>query len=135
MGKKKIIIDTNIIVSAYGWEGKEKEILRHILDEKYLLITCKEQIEELRRVLDYPKLYFTSEEKLKLLGIIYSMAEVIEIPGNLKVVKEDPDDNIILESALIGKANYIVTGDHHLLNLREYSGIMIVNSSDFLQLI
>ncbi len=42
MGKNKIVLDTNIIISAFGWEGKEKELLRNILAEKFQLVICKE---------------------------------------------------------------------------------------------
>jgi len=85
----------------------------------------------LKRVLDYAKLDFTAEEKLKLMGIVYSIADIVEISGNLKVIKEDPDDNIILESAISGKADYIITGDRHLLNLKEYLGIKILTNAEF----
>ncbi len=56
MGEKKAIIDTNILISAFGWEGKEKELFREFLNEKFELIISKQQLEELRRALDYPKL-------------------------------------------------------------------------------
>jgi len=50
------------------------------------------------------------------------------------VIKEDPDDNIIITSAVIGKADYIISGDEHLLKLKEFKRVKILNANDFLSL-
>lgn len=135
MGKKKAVIDTNTLISAFGWEGKEKEVLRKFLSEEFQLVICEKQVEELRRVLDYPKLGFTKEEKTKLLSIIYSVCDIADISGDLAVIKEDVDDNMILESAIEGKADFIISGDKHLLKLKEYEGIKIMTASEFIDMI
>lgn len=133
MGKKKIVLDTNILISAVGWKGKSKKIFSKILNKEYDLIISKEQLKELKRVLDYPKFKFTDEQKSKFLTIVSEVAEVIEIPNKISVIKEDPDDNIILETAVEGDVNIIISGDEHLLKLKEFKNIKIITCSEFLE--
>ena len=63
MGKKKIVVDTNNLISALGWNGNSRELLRNIIDREFELFISKKQIEELKRVMDYPKLKFNEEQK------------------------------------------------------------------------
>ncbi len=133
MEKKKVLLDTNILISALGWNSKPKEIFRKCIAGELKLITSPEQIDELQRVMDYPKFHFTVEQKKSFISIILEIAEIVEITGKIKVIKDDPDDDIILETAIVGRAGYIVSGDPHLLKLKEFAGIKIVTAKDFLQ--
>ena len=67
---KKIILDTNLFISAFGWGGNPKEIISKIIDKEYELVLSLNQLAEIKRVLDYPKLKFSDEEKKQILGII-----------------------------------------------------------------
>jgi putative PIN family toxin of toxin-antitoxin system len=134
MGKKKVVLDTNILISALGWKGKPRQIFQKCISGHIELVTSKEQLEELQEVMDYPKFKFTKEQKTKFISIILDIAEVIKIKGDLKVIKEDPDDNMILETALVSDADYIISGDPHLLNLGGFNRINILKPSDFLSL-
>jgi uncharacterized protein len=58
---------------------------------------------------------------------------LVEIPGVLKAVPNDADDDMVVECAVIGKATHIVTGDKHLLSLMRYESISIIKAADFLQ--
>ena len=60
---------------------------------------------------------------------------VVEPKEEIKFIKEDPKDNIILECALAAKAGYIVSGDKHLLKLKEYKGIKIMSAREFLDIL
>jgi len=134
MGKKKIVVDTNILISAFGWDGLERLLFEKVLDDEFELIISPEQLDELTSVLDYPKFNFNDEQKQIFLSIIYEVATMIEIPGELKIIQSDPDDNIILETALIGKADYLISGNDHLLDLKEYSHVKILRTRAFLEL-
>src|SRR3989344_2693244 len=134
MGKKKIVLDTNILISAFGWEGKPKEIFRRVLNHEFELIMSKKQLEELTRVLDYPKFEFIEDQKLRFIAIITEIVTIIETEGTLNIIKDDLSDNIILESAIKSKTRFLVSGDDHLLSLKEYSGVKIVTASEFLEL-
>ena len=135
MGKTKVLLDSNIFISALGWKGKPRVIFDKCLHGELELITSADQLDELMRVMDYPKFTFTEEQKQTLLGIITATATVVDIPKKLNVIKEDPDDNAILETAVVGNADYIVSGDPHLLKLGEFGRIKIVTAHDFLKIV
>ncbi len=133
MVTQKVVLDTNIFISALGWNGKPKEIFLACVRGEYELVTSSAQIEELQRVLDYPKFSFSQEQKQIFMAIILEIATFVEILGNITIIKDDPDDDVILETALVGNASYIITGDPHLLNLKEFGCIKIVTAHDFLE--
>ena len=66
------------------------------------LVTSADQLAELMRVMEYPKFKFTEEQKQTMLGIITAIATVVEISKQLKVIEDDPDDDVILETAVVG---------------------------------
>ncbi len=132
MGKTKVLLDSNIFISALGWKGKPRVIFEKCLHGELELVTSADQLDELMRVMDYPKFNFTEEQKQTMLGIITAIATVVEIPKELKVIEEDPDDDIILETAVVGNADYVVSGDPHLLNLEKFGQIKIVTANEFL---
>ena len=132
MGTPKIVLDTNILISAFGWEGKPRRILNACIDGQLELVISSKQLDELHRVLQYPKFGFASRQRERVSAVILQVATVIEIKGTLRIVKEDPSDNIILETALEGKAAFLITGDERILKLKEYEGVKILNAHEFL---
>lgn len=133
MGKKKIVIDTNNLISALGWEGNSKELFRKVIDKEYDMFISIKQLTELKRVMNYPKFSFTEEQKRKFLEILFEVATIVDTKSNLKVIKEDPDDNYLIECAVEVNADYIISGDEHLKKLREFKNIKIVPVSEFLK--
>ncbi len=134
MGKKRIVLDTNIFISALGWEGKPREIFRRVLDGEFGLIISQSQIEELERVLAYPKFKFTEEQKSRFLTIIFEIAEVVKTSHKIDIIKDDPTDNIILESAVENNASFIVSGDEHLLKIKQFGKVKILTPSEFIKM-
>lgn len=133
MGKKKITIDTNNLISALGWEGKSRELILKVIDNKYELIISLKQISELKKVMDYPKFKFSEEQKKKFLKILFEISNIIDTKLKLNIVKEDPDDDIHLECGVEGKADCIISGDNHLLKIKKFRNIKIMNVNDFLK--
>jgi len=133
MGKTKAALDTNILISALGWKGNPKQVLEKIVKGEIELVISDEQFAELSEVLEYPKFGFTEEQKGRFKALILELATFIKPLEKINVIKEDPDDNIILECAATGNADYIVTGDPHLLALKEFRGIKIVTAKRFLE--
>ena len=132
MGKKKIVIDTNNLISALGWEGNSRDLLRKVIDKEYELIISIEQLEELKNVLDYPKFRFSEDQKRKFLEIIFKIATVIKTKLKLDVCI-DKKDNMLLECAVEGKADYLISGDGHLLRLKKFRNVKIVSVKEFLE--
>ena len=131
MGKKKIVIDTNNLISALGWEGNSRDLLRKVIDKEYEFIISIKQLEELKNVLDYPKFRFSEDQKRKFLEIIFKIATVIKTKLKLDVCV-DKKDNMFLECAVEGKADYLISGDDHLLRLKKFRNVKIVSVKEFL---
>ncbi len=132
----RVVIDTNILISGIiQRKGFPYKVVKSWEDETILLITSPLMIKEAKKVLNYPKIkrkYCLDEAKIKqtVLNLLkYSI--LIENPPALDVIKKDPDDNKVLSTAIEGKADYIVSGDSHLLDLKAYKGVKIVTAKRF----
>ena len=135
----RVVIDTNVFVSGIAFKlGKPKKIVDLWLRQKIILITSQPLIEELTEVLHREKFQkqTTDEEITQLIQQIQKIA--VFVKGNLPalgVIKDDPDDDVVLATALEGNADYIISGDHHLLDLGDFRGIKIVKPIDFLNIL
>jgi putative PIN family toxin of toxin-antitoxin system len=90
---------------------------------------------ELARVLRRPKFKTNPNEIRRITLALVNSAEVISVKTELKVVKEDPKDNMAIETAYDGDAHFIVTGDRHLLELEDFRGIEITTVEKALKLL
>jgi len=133
MGAPRIILDTNVLISAFGWHGKPRQIFERVLNKEFELLVSEKQIVEIKRVLSYPKLKFTEEQKQRFLDILGNVARIVETHNDLDIIKEDPPDNMILEAAIEHKAAYIISGDFHLLKLGEFQSVKILTPAQFLE--
>lgn len=137
MGEKtkkiKIVPDTNIYISALGWNGKERALINKGIGGYFNLFASTEILEEIKKVLNYSKFDFSDEEKTAFLNIIAENFVIIQPRKTLNLIKEDPLDNKFLECAVEARADFIVSGDRHLLTLKEFNGIKILNASGFLK--
>ncbi len=96
-------------------------------------VTCNELLDEFAEVL-LRRFQLTIAEAEQAKHIVVSFSELVVITGQLRVVVDDPDDDKVIECAVVGKADYIVTGDRHLLALGQCSGISIVKAAQFLSI-
>ena len=130
----RIVADTNILVSAFISKGNEFNILEVAGEGRIKIVLSKELFEEFKGVIRREKFGFSFEKAEELIKQVSALAEIISSSEKLDIIKEDSDDNKVLESAVDGKAHYIVTGDEHLLKLKNYQNIKIINSKEFLDL-
>jgi len=137
MGKEKItlrvVLDTNTLISAFGWDGNERKIFNLCIDGKIKLCMSYDLLKELERVIEYPRLKFTDEQKKRSIGLLLEVAEFVEPDEKINLIKDDPDDNKVVECAVASSAQYIVSGDKHLSELGEFRSIKIVRSRDLLE--
>lgn len=136
----RVVIDTNVLISGIIQKsGFPYKVVKLWEEGTIVLITSLSMIKEAEKVLNYPKIkkkYSLGEGKIKktVLNLLrYSV--LIDNPPSLGVIKEDPDDNKVLSTALKGKADYIVSGDSHLLCLKTYKGLEIVTPKKFCEII
>ena len=132
----KVALDTNVLVSGLLWEGIPNRLLTLIKQGKVTLHLSLEIVEELEAVLKRNKFSGRIQELEtdvdELLSSLLALAEIYSVGGTIDVIKEDPDDNMFIACALHSGAEYIVSGDKHLLDLRSYHGIKIVSPKEFL---
>jgi putative PIN family toxin of toxin-antitoxin system len=133
VGKTKVTIDTNILVSGFGWKGNPHRVLDMVVRGEIELFTSREQFEELSRVLDYPKFEFSDKQKVGFKSLLSSVASFVETATELDIIKEDPTDNRILECAMVADVDFIVSGDEHLLSIKKFGRIEILTASEFLK--
>lgn len=133
MGKTKVTLDTNILISALGWKGKPNEVFNRVVSGELELVISDEQFNELAEVLDYPKFQFTGEQKDRFKSLILEVATFVKPTEKIDAIKNDPDDNTVLEAAVAGNADYIVSGDPDLLELKKFRKIKIVTAKEFLR--
>ena len=135
MGKKRIILDTNILISALGWKGNPRVIFDRVIAGEFELILSYKQLNELLRVLNYPKFKFTDEQKDRFLSVLLEVATLVKTKSEVDVIKEDPSDNVILEPANEMKIDYIISGNDHLLKVKDFKGARIVTAKEFLDMV
>jgi len=130
----KIVADTNVLVSSLIRRGKPHEFILRINGVDVRLISSDVLLSELTSVLaeERIKKYVTKREVERFLRYIARRTTLVRIRSRFEVVKEDPKNDIVLNTACSGGAGYIVSGDKHILCLREFRGIEIVTVSEML---
>jgi len=129
---KRVVLDTNVTISAFFWKGYPRLIYDQIRERRHVMLLSNEMEKEFIRVLGYEKFDLAPKEIPSFIKNLRSHAEFVETSTKVSVIVADPTDNIFLECAIDGRADYIISGDSHLLNLGEYTGIQILKPKEFL---
>jgi putative PIN family toxin of toxin-antitoxin system len=128
----RVVADTNVFISAVMFAGLPGVFLDLALRRKFTLVTSRALLDELDEKLR-GKFAVPRSDALAIRAKLEGNANVVEPDFELNVVADDPDDNRVLECAVAGKANSIVSGDRHLLRMGSYEGIAIVTVRQFLE--
>ena len=129
------VFDTNVLLSGVGWKGKPFQCLELARVGTVEGVICQEIVDELTEKLQH-KLSLSLEDINETLADLLSFMSLVTITRQLQVIVADPDDDQVLECAVVGHATHIVSGDKkHLLPLGTYQGIRIVSPAEFLQLV
>ena len=128
---KKVVVDTNILVSASFWKGNPFMVMRLAFEGKIEVFTSIEILSEYSKVLirDFKLNETEIQERINLFA---GTLKLVKPTNKINLIKDDPDDNKILEVAFEADAKYIVSGDKHLLKLKEFNKIKIVKPKEFL---
>jgi putative PIN family toxin of toxin-antitoxin system len=130
----KVVVDTNVFISAVFFGGTPQKVLQHVVDDNFSLIVTSAILFE----------YSASASRFdnsddgpssQLLALIISKSTAVEPVRLLKAPCRDPDDIKFLEAAVSAQADFIVSGDKDLLVLKEFRGIKIIKISEFLKLL
>lgn len=134
MGTLRVVFDTNVLISALGWDAKPEACLEQVLHDQVEGYISPAILNELTRVMEYPRFEFTDDEQQSFLEIILASFHVVAPAISLDVVAADPDDDKILECAIASNADSIVSGDSHLQELGAYRTVEILSPAEFLDI-
>lgn len=131
----RVCIDTNVWISGIVFGGAPAKIVQLAFEKKFVVVTSGAILNEVERILQV-KFDLPRKDVSRLSYRIAQIADVFEPPGELKVIAADPDDDLIVETAVIGNARYLVSGDKkHVLPLKRYGQVRIVNPREFIQVL
>jgi len=134
-----IVLDTNVMVSALlSTEGPPAQVIDLWTAGTFDVATSDPLLDEVKRVLGYDKikkhLGLSPGDIDRLLSGWRTISIVVDPEEELDVIDDDPDDNRVLVCAVAAEADYIVSGDQHLLDLGEYQGIEVLPPAGFIVL-
>jgi putative PIN family toxin of toxin-antitoxin system len=129
------VLDSNIFISAFLFNGKQRAILEYAIKGKYKINISDQILIEIETVLKRPKFKLTMNHISLFISEIKSLCEICYPAEKIINVCRDSKDHIILECAIESKSDYIITGDDDLLSLKKYKDVNIINSDTFLKII
>ena len=121
------------------WGGSPAEIVKAAEEKKIIIIVSEDILREINETLAYPRLRRVYEDagvsKRELVETILRIGRLVEAKVRVKIVKKDPADNMFLECALAGEADYLVSGDKHLLGVENFGRTRILPVSEFVKIL
>ena len=131
----RVVLDTNVVVSALLFQTTLSKIIALWQRGAIIPVISKDTFQELQAVLAYPKFALTQDEIRAILeGEILPFFEVVEAVEDVKGVCADPADDKFLACALSASADYLVSGDKALTELKQYKSVRIITPADFLKM-
>jgi hypothetical protein len=130
-----VVIDTNVLISALVGHGKPRQLVLRLLQD-HTVVSSTDMLAELADVLMRDKFAEIKNSHIKaFLTILARKSVLVEVKHSSRVVSEDPDYDIVLATAHEGKARYVVSGDRHLLKIKEFKGIKMVTVKRMIELL
>ena len=130
----KLVLDTNIFISAFYWGGKPQKIIDGIIEGADELYISNEILGEIADVMARPKFKSNTETINKYISLIEAIGKKIPITGKVKGICKDKDDDDKIECGISCNANYLITGDDDLLILEKYEQLKIITVEKYFRL-
>lgn len=140
MGTKKkkpirVVLDTNVLLSALLFKGRTARMVNLWRGGAIMALLSRETFQEFSVTLHYPKFALTAGEiKAIIEEEVLPYLEVVETTEVIEGICADPEDDKLIACAVAGAADFIVSGDRHLLAVKKFRSIRVVSVSDFLGL-
>lgn len=129
----RIVIDTNVIVSALFFGGKPRDLLEQVTTGHLDIFVSQEILAEYKATIDYLLEKYHGHQLTSFLPGLTKIVSIVEPLSHVKVCR-DPDDNKFIECALAGQCSFIVSGDKDLLDIKRFKSIRIISVAEFLGL-
>jgi putative PIN family toxin of toxin-antitoxin system len=130
---RRVVLDTNILISGYLWKGPPRQAIEKVRHKEWTLLVSKDTVAELIRVLAYRKFGLSPEEIQPIVEDLLQISETVEVTTKVAAIQADLTDNMFLALAVDGRAEVIVSGDHHLLDIRQFAAVPIIRVRRFLK--
>jgi putative PIN family toxin of toxin-antitoxin system len=131
----KVVLDTNVLISAVLFGGNPRSILEAALSGAIEISVSESIIQEFQTVLSRPRFGLTAQFVQNVVAELTALAEWVTPDKHHQVVTEDLSDNLVLDCAIAAGAQYLVTGDAHLLQIQSYQEVTIITPQDLLQIL
>jgi putative PIN family toxin of toxin-antitoxin system len=130
----RVVFDTNVLISAILSEGTPSWLLRKGMLDEFTIVTSDLLLREFETVMQRPKFKINNNdnEVYRTVQVLMQVADFVMVTSKFNVVERDFKDNMVLETAYDGKADFIVSGDDHLLSLKSFRGISIISVKEML---
>lgn len=128
---KRVILDTNIVISSV-LGGALVLIFEKWDQREFTVVVTSDILSEYFDVINRPKFRLKQETIDKITRYLYQFSEYVVPEEKIQVIKADPKDDKFLEAAVAGKVDFIVSGDNHLLEIKEFRDIPIISGREFL---
>ena len=131
----KLVLDTNVFISAFYWGGNPQRIIDRIIEGTDELYISNEILNEIASVMGRPKFKSTPEVIEKYIRAIEKIGKKVFVTGKIKGICRDKDDDDKIECGILSGADYLITGDDDLLILGNFQHIKIATVNEYLQII
>lgn len=128
----KVVFDTNILISAILFGGPPRKCLELVIEGKIKLFTSTDIVSEFESVLSREKFGVAEENLRYILSSIDSIVTYVSPDKTFNIIEKDPEDNKFIECATEAGADFIISGDNHLLELKKFQKIKIMEPANFL---
>lgn len=141
MSKLRVVLDTNVLISAAFRirNSIPDKIYQALKSQEFTLITSPQILEEIEEVINREEIIkrtrMSLKERKQFMQNLIDIAFIVSGNIDVQVVKADPEDDKFIGTALEGRADYIVSGDKPLLNIKEYQSIKVVSPIDFVEIL
>jgi uncharacterized protein len=134
MKPRRVVIDTNVFISAFLFGGQPARAIGYVIDGAVECFVSLPLLDEIREVLQRRKFGLSPEQALAFVEELHALCRVVAPFETICAVDADPDDNRVLECARAAGADTIVSGDSHLLAMGSWEGVRIVDPAGFVAL-
>jgi putative PIN family toxin of toxin-antitoxin system len=133
----KIVVDANMFISAFIWGGIPEAVVYRVTDKSDALFLSDSIVDEIERTFRKPKLRQSESRIVAFVAYIKKIGKIVTISPKHRItgVCRDLSDEKYIECALAAGADYIISGDRDLLDLKEYGGVKIVTARDYMDIV
>ncbi|SRR6266849_8698513 len=137
----RVTLDTNVLVSSFiSKRGHSADVLDLIATfDEITLVLSTGILDEFKDVMSRKEVArrfdYSKKDVSKFEAAIREVAEIVAVKSTFKAVREDPDDDVVVHTAVDGRSDYIVSGDRHLRELKRYRGVKIVSPNAFVTIL